>query len=165
RGAALVLGQLSDVDTSATALAERYVQVAAEVDAGATLAVGLGETELAQRLRDGVAEIERVDVADPLNAAPGGQLAAATRARLDQLAGAVKQVRAQREQVASVRDSYPQRRAALVAVIDQVEAAEAGVARAYARAGEKIADPGLGPLPTATAVLRARVTELDALRD
>jgi hypothetical protein len=165
RGVALVLGQLSDVDRSAAALAEPYIQSAAEVDAVATLAVGLGETELAQRLRDGVAEIERIDVSDPLTAAPSGQLASATRSRLDQLAGAVTQARAQLDQIASVRDSYPQRRAALVAAIDQVEAAEAGVAAAYARAGEKIADPGLGPLPAAAVVLRARLTELDGLRD
>ena len=165
RGVALVLGQLSDVDRSAAALAEPYIQSAAEVDAVATLAVGLGETELAQRLRDGVAEIERIDVSDPLTAAPSGQLAPATRSRLDQLAGAVTQARAQLDQIASVRDSYPQRRAALVAAIDQVEAAEAGVAAAYARAGEKIADPGLGPLPAAAVVLRARLTELDGLRD
>jgi len=42
-----------------------------------------------------------------------------------------------------------------------VEAAERAVVEAQARAEEKIAVPGLGPVPTATTVLRGRYKQLD----
>jgi hypothetical protein len=63
-----------------------------------------------------------------------------------------------------LRDEYPQRIAAVRALIDEVAVAERGVADGYARARLKIADPGLPPLPDSAPVLRARLAELDAGR-
>jgi hypothetical protein len=165
RDCAGVLARLSEVDTATAAVAARGLDAAAQVEAVSALAQRLGEPAVAAPLRAAAAEIEQLDLADPVRAAPGGRLAPATLARLDALAGAVARARAELEAVAGVRDAYPQRRAGLAAVVDTVESAEAGVAGAFARAAEKIAEPGLGPVPAAAAVLRARLAELDALHD
>jgi hypothetical protein len=161
--AASVLAQLSDVDTSASAIAARYVEASAAVEAVARRAEQLGEPDLAAPLRAGAAEVERLDVADPLTAAPRGRLAANTERRLAGLAQAVTRARAQLDELAGARDAYAQRRAALDAAVEGVAAAESAVGRAYARATEKIADPGLGGAPNTAAELRARLTGLDEL--
>jgi hypothetical protein len=163
RQAAAVLAQLSDVDTSASAMAARYVEASAAVEAVARRAEQLGESDVARPLRAAAAEVERLDVGDPITAAPGGRLSADTGRRLAGLADAVARARAQLDEVAGVRDAYAQRRAALDAAVEDVAAAETAVARAYARAIEKIADPGLGEPPHAVADLRAGLASLDEL--
>lgn len=165
QGCAAVLAQLSDVDKAATAVTTGYVQASAELDAVVRLATELGEPAVAAPLEQAAADIERLDLADPLTAAPGGQLGPTAQARLDRLRAGVAQARAGLSGVVAVRDSYPQRRSALTALIDQVGVAETAVAQAYTRVGEKIADPGFAPIAAAAPVLRARLRDLDALRD
>jgi hypothetical protein len=161
--AAAVLAQLSDVDTSASAIAARYVEASAAVEAVARRAEQLGEADVAAPLRAAAAEVERLDVADPLTAAPGGHLSPNTERRLAGLADAVARARNQLDEVAGAREAYAQRRAALDAAVDDVTAAETAVVQAYARAAEKIADPGLGDPPATAAGLRARLVALDEL--
>jgi hypothetical protein len=161
RRAATVLTRLSDVDASATAVATAYVAVSGDLDAVVAEATRLGETDLADRLRTaGVT----VDLTDPVAAAPGGQLTPAVTARLDRLRADTAAARSQLAGIAATRDGYDKRRDALGTSVADLAAAEQAVAAAHVRVQEKIADPGLGPIPAATPVLQARLVDLDALR-
>jgi hypothetical protein len=161
RRAATVLTRLSEVEASAAAVATAYVTVDGELDAVVAEATRLGETDLAERLRTAGAT---ADLTDPVGAAPGGQLATAVAAGLDRLRADVAAARSQLAEIASARDGYAKRRDALGGLVADVAAAEQAVAEAHARVAEKIADPGLGPVPSAAPVLAARVGDLDALR-
>jgi hypothetical protein len=160
---AAVLGQLSEVEAAWTAVASAYAAVAEQTDAAVALAAEVGAVAAADPLRAAIAEVERLDRDDPLAAAPAGRLRDATRARLDALAVAADRLRQELAELVRLRDGYPARRTALVSLLDAVAAAEQGVAAAQQRAIEKIANPGLGAVPAAAAVLRARVPALDRL--
>lgn len=160
---ATVLAHLSEVDAARTAVTSAVARAAEAVEAAATLAVQLGETGLAEELRTALAEVPRDDLADPLSAAPAGRLSGAVQTRLDRLRDKAGEARRSLDEVATLRNGYPDRRASLASALDEVAAAEEAVARAHRRVTEKIADPGLGDVPAAIGVLRARLTELDQL--
>jgi hypothetical protein len=158
---AAIAGQLSEVDVAWSVVANRLVPVAEAVDAVAALAGELGEAG------DTAAPLQRrlaaFDLSDPLAAAPGGRLSATADAKLRELDADVAAARARLTEMGRLREGYPQRIAALRSLADEVGAAERQVAEAYARASEKIAEPGLGQPPAAAAVLHRRIDELERL--
>jgi hypothetical protein len=160
---AAVLAQLSDVETSWTAVATAIAAVSKRIDEVVALAAGVGAPASAESLRAGLAEAERLDLCDPLVAAPAGRLSDATRSRVDALGAAADRTRGELTELTRLREGYPQRRDALMSLLDELAAAEQRVAAAQQRAMEKIADPGLGEVPAAAPVLRARVPSLDRL--
>jgi hypothetical protein len=173
-GAATLLARLSEVDAAWAAVTEAFVRASAELDQAVALAASLGEPCLNapaagpgtfDAVRAAAAQIERLDLHDPLTSAPGGVLAPATLARLDDLAQRVAGLGRELAAAIAARDGYPARRAALDRLVEQVAAAEAGTVATYTRVAEKIADPALAPAPAAAAVLRARLAELDGVRD
>ena len=158
-----VIVQLSEVEAAWTAAASAIAPVSDRVDAAVGLATQVGAASSAESLRAGLAEVERLDMRDPLAAAPAGRLSDATRSRLDTLAAAADRTQAELAELTRLREAYPQRRTALVSLVDDVAAAEEGVGAAQQRATEKIANPGLGAVPAAAAILRARIPALDRL--
>jgi hypothetical protein len=163
RRCAGVTDHLSEVDTAWTVVAGRLARASEAVDALVALAGEVGQPEAAAAVRRGLAEIARLDAADPLSAAPGGRISGAAGARFDRLDADVAAVRARLGQVGQVRDGYPARAAAIRALVDEVARAEQAAAQAYRRVAEKIAEPGLAPLPAAADVLRGRLAGLDRL--
>jgi hypothetical protein len=162
--AATTLTQLSEVDASWGAVTTEFGRASAAVQEVATLAAGLGAPEVAEPLRAQATEIERLDLADPLGAAPGGRLSPKTQARCTALLDAARLAGGRLTDLIRAREGYPQRRSELAALIDAVAAEETAVADAQLRAQEKIADPGLAPPPHAATVLRGRLDELDRLQ-
>jgi hypothetical protein len=156
-------GLLSEVDAAWSAVANRLAPITEAVDAVGGLAAELGVAAIADPLRQRLAEVHDVDLSDPLAAAPAGRLGATADARLRELGAAVTHARERLTEMARLRDGYPQRIAALRALADEVSAAERAVADAYARATEKIAEPGLPPVPAAGPVLHTRAAELERL--
>jgi hypothetical protein len=156
-----VLAHLSEMDASWTAVAAAFVRVSESVDAVVALAGQAGEPGTEKRTRTALAEVERFCVDDPLAAAPGGRLTDAAQRRLADLDRTARQARQQLNELVRLRDGYPQRRAALTSVVDELAAAEEGVARSQSRVGVKVADAGFGDVPAAAPVLRARLDALD----
>jgi hypothetical protein len=156
-----VLRRLGAVEKSQAALTMEYARATAAVEEVAALAASLGEPGAVQPLRAAAAEIEALDLTDPLGAAPSGAIAGATKTRFDRLAMACATARDGMAAVVAARDGYQARRAALATRIDEVEAAERAVGQAQSLAAEKIAAPGLGPVPAAATVLRGRLKQLD----
>ena len=155
-----VLQKLGAVEKSQAALTMAYGTAAAAVEDVAALATSLGETGAITSLREAAAEIESLDLTDPLGAAPDGTVAGAAKGRLDRLGAACAKARDSMAAVVAARDGYPARREALAALIDEVEEAEQAVAQAQSLAAEKIAEPGLEPVPTTATVLRGRLKQL-----
>lgn len=160
---AQVLAQLSDVDTRRNAVAGEYVRVSADFDALATLATEVGEPDAAAPARELAEEIERVDLYDPLTAAPAGVLGSDTRDRLARLRETVTQARRDLADLVAARERYPVRRTELTALVESVASAEAGTRQCNARVREKIVEPGLADDPDAAPGLRERLLGLDAL--
>jgi hypothetical protein len=158
---AQVLQRLGAFEKSQAGLTMAYGNAAAAVEEVAALATSLGEIGTVDPLREAAAKIETLDLTDPLGAAPNGTVAGAAKQRLDRLTTACTKARDSLAAVVAARDGYPARREALATLIEDVEAAERAVGRAQSLAAEKIADPGLGPLPTAATVLRGRLKQLD----
>ena len=158
-----LLAQLSEVDTSWTAVATAIAAVSKRIDEVVALAAEVGAAASVESLRAGLAEAERLDLGDPLDAAPAGRLRDATRSRLEALGAAADRTRRDLTELIRLREGWPQRRVALLSLLDELAAAEQGVAAAQQRATEKIEQPGLGEVPAAAGVLRARVPALDQL--
>jgi hypothetical protein len=76
-----VLAQLSEVDASWSAVASALARVSEKVDAAVALATQLAAAASADPLRAAVADVERLDLRDPLVARPAGRLTDATRSR------------------------------------------------------------------------------------
>lgn len=163
RRCAAVTGHLSEVDAAFAAVATRLTAVTAAVDSVVALSVELGEPGIGTDLRNRLDQAQQTDLGDPLTAAPGGRLTAAAQARWADLAAAADQARQRLEQLAQVRGGYPQLRAALGTLVDELAAAEAAVAQTHRLVDEKIAAPGLAAPPTAATALRERLAELDRL--
>jgi hypothetical protein len=161
---ATVTGHLSEVDGAWRAVAGRYGPLTEAVDTVVAQAAGVGLDELAQPLSTALADAARTDLGDPLGAAPGGRLAPLVQQRLTDLSDRLATVRERVAALVAVRDGYPGRVAELTALLDGAATAERRLAEAYARVTEKIADPGLPPLPSSVAVLRVRLGDLDGLR-
>jgi hypothetical protein len=160
---ATVTGHLSEVDAAFTAVAVRLTPVTTAVDSVVALANELGEPGVGADLRASLDRAQRVDLGDPLTAAPGGRLTAGTQTRWVDLAAEADRARRLLEEQARVRGGYSQLRAALGGLVDDLAAAEDAVAQTHREVTEKIVEPGLGPLPTAATALRARLAELDRL--
>ena len=165
RRCAAVTTHLSEVDSAWSAVAGRLAPLTEAVDTLVAESARLGEPDTGTRLRVRLEEVARVDLGDPLAAAPGGRPTPAFLATVAELAAQVDRVRDRLRELASVRDGYPGRRAALESLVAQVQAAEQAVVAANAQATAKIANPGLDVPPAATAVLRARLPELDRLHE
>jgi len=165
RGCSQVLTQLSEMDAAWTAVASAFVPLSGSVDAVVTLAGQVGEPRTGERLRTALAEAERAGLEDPLATAPAGRLTDAAQRRLADLDRAAAQARRELDELVRLRDGYPQRRAALVTLVDEIATAEQAVAQTHARVAEKIADPGLGSVPGAATALRGRLGALDGKAD
>jgi hypothetical protein len=163
RQTAAAAGLLSDVDSAWSVVAGRYAPLTEEIDALVAKAGSVGLDELAEPLAAALAEAGRTDLSDPLGAAPGGRLSAGTQARIDQLTNRMVALRERMRALVEIRDGYPRRIGELRALVERVAVAEERLAQAYARVTEKIADPGLPPLPATVRVLRLRLADLDRL--
>jgi hypothetical protein len=163
RRCAGVTAHLSEVDTAWTVVAGRLARDAEAADGLTALAKTLGQPEAMAGVGRALAEISALDVADPLSAAPGGRIGAAAGTRFDRLEAELAAVRTRLSELDGLRQAYPRRVDELRALVSGVAQAEQAVAQAYRHAAEKIADPGLAPLPTAAAVLTTRLAELDRL--
>jgi hypothetical protein len=158
-----VASQLSDVGSAWSAVASRLAPLSEAVDAASALAVELGVPTTVDHLRRRLAQVQGLDLSDPLAAARGGRLGSAAQARLRELDTEVTATRDRLTDLARLREGYPHRIAALRGLADEVATAEQSVAEANARAVAKIAEPGLRPAPATGAVLRSRIAELDRL--
>ncbi len=163
RRCAAVTAHLSEVDGAWSAVAGRLAPLTEALDELVALAGPLGAAQIASDLRVRLEEIARVDLGDPLAAAPGGRLSSASQVRITELSGDLTKARDRLRELAAIRDGYPGRLAALAALVDQVASAEQAVVSANAQATAKILSPGLDVPPAATAILRARLPELDRL--
>jgi len=160
---ATAAGQLTEVDSAWTVVAGRYAPLTQEIDALVAQAGSVGLDEIAEPLAVALAEAGRTDLSDPLGAAPAGRLGPDAERRLDELTTRAGSLRERVGALIGVRDRYPRRVAELRALVEQAAAAEDRRASAYARAGQKIADPGLPPATATAPVLRARLADLDRL--
>jgi hypothetical protein len=161
-GCATIMAILADVNTAWSAASAATAPV---TDAMATLsrrAGELGDTDGIAALSGRVAMAADQAMTDPLTNAPGGILEPAVRRELGNLSADIAAASARIADQVRVRDSYPDRLAELVGLIDAVDRDEDGVRVAFARAVEKITDPELPPAPHTGDVLRARLSELDA---
>jgi hypothetical protein len=146
------------IATAADAVAARLAPVAAAIAAAERFAADLGDPPAATTgRRTELAEISAVAVADPLGAAEGE-----LDATLRRLATNVTAARDRLEAALALKTGLAGRRAATRAAIDDLAAAEEAVGPAYAIAHEKIAAPGLPPLPAAAPGLRHRWDTLAA---
>ncbi len=152
---------LSEVDSAWSAVAAQWGPLTEAADAAIAQAAALGEPELTGAIAARLAAARADDLADPLAAAPGGELRPAARARLRDLNTELEAVRRRLAEIAALRDGYPRRVAGLRELVEQVAAAESRTRDSYAQVERKIADPRLPPLPAAAAVLRTRVPDPD----
>jgi hypothetical protein len=159
-----VTAHLSEVDTAWTVVAGRLAAASEALDGLTALAIGLDQPDAVAAAKDALAEIAALDAADPLAAAPGGRIGGAAGARFQRLDAEVARARARLGELSEVRDGYPRRAAALRELVEEVAREESAAARSFRRATEKIADPGLPPLPEAAPVLRNRLADLDRVR-
>jgi hypothetical protein len=160
-GCAAALEQLAGIEKAQATLTTQFARVAAGVDEVAALAESLGEVGAAEPLRAAYAEIEALDLSDPLTAAPGGVVTGAAQRRLEALSQRCVKAKESLAAVVAARDGFTARRAALGSLVDAVDTAEQAVVQAQARAAEKIATPGLAPAPHAATVLRGQLKQLD----
>ncbi len=155
---------LTDVNASWSAAATATAPVAEALAALSRAATEMGDTERITPLDRRVALACDQALSDPLTTAPQGVLGASMRGELATLAADIAAAKGRLDEQARVRDAYPEQVAALSARIDVVAAEEDAVRTAYARAREKIVDPGLPDEPRASIVLRARLSDMDARR-
>lgn len=156
-------GHLSEVDASWRVVAGRLAQASEAVDGVVALATEMGQPGAAEPAKQALAEIARLDGADPLTAAPAGRLSPAAGDRFGRLDTELGTARALLTDLRRLRDDYRGRADALRGLVETVAQAEQAVAVAYRRAAEKIAEPGLAPLPDSAPVLRNRLADLDRL--
>ena len=159
RRCAELTGHLSEVDSAWSAVAAQWGPLTEAADAAIAQAAALGEPELTGAFAARLAAARAEDLADPLAAAPGGDLRPAARTRLRDLATELEAARRRLAEIAALRDGYPARVAGLRELVDQVAAAEQRTRESYAQVERKIADPRLSPLPAAAAVLRTRLPD------
>ena len=163
RRCATMAGHLSDVDSSFTLLAGRYGPVTQEVDALVAQARSIGLGDEAEPLAATLTDAARVDLGDPLSAAPGGRLSPAGKARFDELTARIARLRERVGTLVAIRDRYPHRVAELRALIDQIALAEQQLPEVYTRVRSRIEAAPLPPPQAASGVLRNRLAFLDRL--
>jgi hypothetical protein len=157
RRCAELTGHLSEVDSAWSAVAGQWAPLTEAADAAVAQAAALGEPGLTAELSGRLSAARAEDLADPLSAAPGGDLRPAARTRLRELTAELDGVRRRLADLVGLRDGYPARVAGLRDLVELVAEAEARTRDAYAQAQRKIADPRLPPAPAASSVLRARL--------
>ena len=163
RRATELSGHLSEVDSAWSAVAAQWSPLTEACEAAAAQAATLGEPQLTAALSARLTAARTEELADPLTAAPGGQLRPASRTRLRELTTELETVRRRLAELAGLRDGYPARVAGLHALVDQLAEEEHRTRDAYAQAQRKIADSRLPPAPAASAVLRARLPDPHAV--
>jgi hypothetical protein len=152
---AAVTEVLAAADTAWSATISQLDPLEAELRSVVELAASLGvDDPEPHRIREGIAEIRRLALADPLavDTAAAARLPAdlsAVRARLSKLAGA--------------RDTFTERMSRIGALIGEVETAQNESLTARATVLEKIASPGLPRTVDTVSQLRARLDELPEL--
>jgi len=156
-------GFLSELDAAWAAVASRLGPVGEALDAATALAAELGVPADVEPAAARFADVHRALLADPISAAPAGRFAAHADRALSDVAAAVDVVRRRLADMARLRDSYPQRVAALRRLADEVVAAERETADTFARVTEKILAPGLPAPPSSGAALHATAEGLDQL--
>ena len=115
-------------------------------------------------LRDRLAAVGAAAAADPLGAVDGRELSEDPRgpaAELRALSDAASAAVARLVAAVKIKTGLPDRLAALTTAVQGLAAAEDGVRRSYAVAAEKIAEPGLPPVPVSAAALAARLAEVE----
>jgi hypothetical protein len=155
---------LADVNRAWAAASAAIAPVA---DAMATLtrrAADLDDTADLAGLAQRVGLVADQLLADPLASAPRGVLMPSLRRDLANLSADIATASARIADQARIRDAYPERMDALIALIGTVAEAEDRVRSAFARAREKIVDAGLPPAPRAADILRARLSDMDVRR-
>jgi hypothetical protein len=160
---AAVSGHLSEVESASSAVSSLAVPVTTAIDAVVALGVELGEPAPGQRLAAALADAGRIDLCDPLAAAPNGRPTEATISRWAGLADEAAWARSRLGELAQVRQSYPQLRSKLDDLVRDVATMEEQVAQAQLVVAEKIADPGLAAPPDTAGRLRVRLARLDEL--
>ena len=163
RRATELSGHLSEVDSAWSAVAAQWSPLTEACEAAAAQAATLGEPQLTAALSARLTAARTEELADPLTAAPGGQLRPASRTRLRELTAELETVRRRLAELAGLRDGHPARVAGLHALVDQLAEEEHRTRDAYAQAQRKIADSRLPPAPAASAVLRARLPDPKAV--
>jgi len=163
RRATELSGHLSEVDSAWSAVAAQWSPLTEACEAAAAQAATLGEPQLTAALSARLTAARTEELADPLTAAPGGQLRPASRTRLRELTTELETVRRRLAELAGLRDGHPARVAGLHALVDQLAEEEHRTRDAYAQAQRKIADSRLPPAPAASAVLRARLPDPHAV--
>ena len=163
RRATELSGHLSEVDSAWSAVAAQWSPLTEACEAAAAQAATLGEPQLTAALSVRLTAARTEELADPLTAAPGGQLRPASRTRLRELTTELEAVRRRLADLVALRDGYPARVAGLHALVDQLAEEEHRTRDAYAQAQRKIADARLPPAPAAAAVLRARLPDPKAV--
>jgi hypothetical protein len=137
---------------AADGVAARLAPIAAAIAATEQLAAEVGDPPaITTGRRTELAEVSAVAIADPLGAADGE-----VEAVLRRLAQTVTAARDRLASAVALKTGLAARRAAARQAIEELDAAEGEVHAAYAIALEKIADPGLPPLPSAAPGLQAR---------
>ncbi len=162
---ATVTAILNDVNAAWTAASAASAPIA---DALATLtrrADALGDTTALGPLGRRAALVCDQALTDPIATAPAGSLTPTLRAEMAALAADMAAASAHLAEQERARDAFPEQVAALDRQIDAVAAAEDEVRAAYARAQEKIVDPGLPVEPRAAETLRVRAAGLDTRRE
>jgi hypothetical protein len=157
------VGFLSEVDAAWSAVATRLGPVSEAVDRVAALSAELGVPSNVEGVAIRLANVHKALMADPLTAAPGGKISASTDRALSELGAEVEAARRRLSDLTRLRDTYPQRIAALRRLIDEVLAAERLTADAFALVREKILEPNLPPAPSSGAALNATAEGLDQL--
>src|SRR5215469_3097318 len=85
RRCAELTGHLSEVDSAWSAVATQWAPLTEAADAAIAQAAELGEPDVAKALTTRLVAARAEDLADPLTAAPGGELRPAARTRLAEL--------------------------------------------------------------------------------
>lgn len=163
-----LLSDLSDVDAAVTAVVGRIEAQGEALTRARELAAELVDPALADELGALAARLATArerELADPLGAAPAGALNPDAERRFAALDTELAAVADRLAELVRLRDGWPDRVAALSAAIDAAGSAEADAADSYRTAAEKIADPGLPPVPERAEFLRRRAGALERLGD
>jgi hypothetical protein len=151
---ALVTDLVDAVEAAWRAAVDRLDPLDGDLRAARTLAASLEveEPEL-DRIADDLAEIRRRTAADPLAAPEPGR----------GLPERIATVRSDLTAMVAARDQLAEQLDRLGVLIDEIDEVGARVRAAHATVLEKIAAPGLAPLPDPTPELRRRLAGLPAL--
>ncbi len=162
---ATIAGILSDVNAAWTTATTASAPIADALAALTRRADELGDPTALGTLGQRVTRTCDHVLTDPIDAAPAGTLTPAMRTELTTLAADIASAAARVAEQERARDAFPEQVDALARQIDAVADAENEVRAAYARAQEKIVNPGLPVEPRAAETLRVRAAGLESRRE